>query len=232
MPTSVARRPSAAHKPGRRLELALRRPGALPLCGAQKVVAMTAETPDGFAAASSPRSRARRCSRRPRRLRLARRVERGDLAAKGRMIEANLRLVVHVAKRFAARGPRPHAARPGPGGHDRPAARGREVRPPQGLSLLHLRRDLDPPVDQPRHRRQGQRDPPARPSGPAAARGSIARSGACWPRSAAGPPRPSWPRRWPGRPRSSSGRATCAAAPCPCTSRPATATATGSSSAR
>jgi RNA polymerase primary sigma factor len=33
-------------------------------------------------------------------LRLARRVEKGDLAAKQRMIEANLRLVVHVAKRF------------------------------------------------------------------------------------------------------------------------------------
>src|SRR3954470_19467611 len=33
-------------------------------------------------------------------LRLARLVEKGDLAAKERMIEANLRLVVHVAKRF------------------------------------------------------------------------------------------------------------------------------------
>ena len=31
---------------------------------------------------------------------LSRRIERGDLAAKERMIEANLRLVVHVAKRF------------------------------------------------------------------------------------------------------------------------------------
>jgi RNA polymerase primary sigma factor len=31
---------------------------------------------------------------------LAHRVERGDLAAKERMVEANLRLVVHVAKRF------------------------------------------------------------------------------------------------------------------------------------
>jgi len=33
-------------------------------------------------------------------LELAYRVERGDLAAKDRMIEANLRLVVHIAKRF------------------------------------------------------------------------------------------------------------------------------------
>jgi len=36
--------------------------------------------------------------------RLARRVEKGDLAAKERMIEANLRLVVHVAKRFQRAG--------------------------------------------------------------------------------------------------------------------------------
>jgi RNA polymerase primary sigma factor len=37
-------------------------------------------------------------------LRLARLIERGDLAAKTRMIEANLRLVVHVAKRFQRAG--------------------------------------------------------------------------------------------------------------------------------
>ena len=35
-------------------------------------------------------------------VRLARRVERGDLAAKRELVEANLRLVVHVAKRFQA----------------------------------------------------------------------------------------------------------------------------------
>jgi RNA polymerase primary sigma factor len=37
-------------------------------------------------------------------LRLARRVERGDLTAKERMVAANLRLVVHVAKRFQREG--------------------------------------------------------------------------------------------------------------------------------
>src|SRR4051794_30401748 len=33
-------------------------------------------------------------------VKLARRIERGDLAAKDRLVESNLRLVVHVAKRF------------------------------------------------------------------------------------------------------------------------------------
>ncbi len=60
---------------------------------------MTSDTPDGFALFLS------RIARTPlltpaEELRLARRVERGDLAAKERLAEANLRLVVHVAKRF------------------------------------------------------------------------------------------------------------------------------------
>ena len=60
---------------------------------------MTAETPDGFTLfltrlAGTPLLTPAE------ELRLARRVERGDLAAKDRMVEANLRLVVHVAKRF------------------------------------------------------------------------------------------------------------------------------------
>ena len=37
-------------------------------------------------------------------LELARRIERGDLAAKAHLIEANLRLVVHIAKRYQREG--------------------------------------------------------------------------------------------------------------------------------
>jgi RNA polymerase primary sigma factor len=60
---------------------------------------MTSATPDGFALFLA------RIARTPlllpaEELRLARRIERGDRAARQRLVEANLRLVVHVAKRF------------------------------------------------------------------------------------------------------------------------------------
>jgi Sigma-70 factor, region 1.2 len=57
---------------------------------------------------------------------LAKRIERGDLAAKERMINANLRLVVSPG--VAVSGPRAADGGPRPGGHVRPDPRGREVR--------------------------------------------------------------------------------------------------------
>jgi RNA polymerase primary sigma factor len=74
----------------------LRRRAGAPLGTAPKLVAVT----DGFAHFLA------RIARTPlltpaEELRLARRAERGDRAAKDRLAEANLRLVVHVAKRYA-----------------------------------------------------------------------------------------------------------------------------------
>ena len=74
-------------------------------------------------------------------------------AARRTFIQSNLRLVVSIAKRYQGTGH--DAARPHPGGQPRADAGGREVRPPQGLQVLHLRHVVDPPVHRPGHRRQG-----------------------------------------------------------------------------
>ena len=59
--------------------------------------------------------------------------------------------------------PQPDAdAGPGPGGQHRPDPRGREVRLPQGLQVLHLRHLVGPPGDHPRHRAAGPRRPAPR----------------------------------------------------------------------
>ena len=56
-------------------------------------------TPDGFTSFLAQIGRAPLLTQ-AEELALARRVERGDLAAKQRLVETNLRLVVHVAKRY------------------------------------------------------------------------------------------------------------------------------------
>src|SRR5829696_2317373 len=99
MEASLRDRASTPHKSGSRVEAALRKHRGGALARARIVVAMTAETPDGFALFLARIARTPLLSA-DEELRLARRVERGDLAAKERLAEANLRLVVHVAKRF------------------------------------------------------------------------------------------------------------------------------------
>ena len=96
--------------------------------------------------------------------------------AKQRMIEANLRLVVHLARAYQRADHGLSLARPRPGGHVRPRARGREVRPAPRPPLLHLRDDLDPPVDLALDHQQGPPDPPARLGRPAPARAAPRRA--------------------------------------------------------
>ena len=92
---------------------------------------------------------------------LAKRIERGEhlrQAGDGRGQPAPRRLDRQEV-------PQPGTALPrsDPGGDDRARARGREVRPPQGLQVLDLRDVVDPPGRRPRARGQGADDPDAGP---------------------------------------------------------------------
>jgi RNA polymerase primary sigma factor len=96
MQTRVRARASTPDKRRARVDLRLRRRSGTALSGSANVPAMH---PDGFSAFLAQIGRTPLLTA-DQELALARRIERGDLAAKEQLVAANLRLVVHVAKRF------------------------------------------------------------------------------------------------------------------------------------
>ena len=133
--------------------------GSYPLLTAEHEVEL-AQAIESRPARGDRARRRRRQPDAPRARRAAGHRARAD-EARRTFIQSNLRLVVSIAKRYQGTGH--DAARPHPGGQPRADAGGREVRPPQGLQVLDLRHVVDPPVDRPRHRRQGPHDPAAVP---------------------------------------------------------------------
>ena len=91
---------------------------------------------------------------------LAQRIERGDAQAKEQLINANLRLVISIARRY--QGDELTPAGPDPGRHPRSDPGQREVRLAARIQVLDLRDLVDPPGRRTGHRERRSHDPAAR----------------------------------------------------------------------